>query len=89
MTAFPVAIRWRCSATPTGNRDLRAIAQSSARTVVVNGHNFTVVGVAQKGFDGVELGTPSKIFVPMMMRPQLMPLNSTSSLSFTTGAPAG
>ena len=44
------------------------------KTVAVNGHNFTVVGVAQKGFDGVELGSASQIFVPMMMRPQLMPL---------------
>ncbi|HTB20637.1 MAG TPA: ABC transporter permease, partial [Bryobacteraceae bacterium] len=26
------------------------------KTVAVNGHNFTVVGVAQKGFDGVDLG---------------------------------
>ncbi len=26
------------------------------KTVAVNGHNFTVVGVAQKGFDGVESG---------------------------------
>ena len=40
----------------------------------VNGHNFTLVGVAQKGFDGVELADPSQIFVPIMMRPQLMPL---------------
>jgi predicted permease len=44
------------------------------KTVAVNGHNFTVLGVAQKGFDGVELGTASQVFVPIMMRPQLMPL---------------
>ncbi|HUA19428.1 MAG TPA: ABC transporter permease [Bryobacteraceae bacterium] len=44
------------------------------KTIVVNGHNFTVVGVAQKGFDGVELGFVPQIFVPVMMRPQLMPL---------------
>ncbi len=43
------------------------------KTVVVNGHNFTLVGVAQKGFDGLDLGSPSQMFVPMMMRPQLMP----------------
>src|ERR1700688_619799 len=36
------------------------------KTVAVNGHNFTVVGVAQKGFDGVDLGAPSRIFVPLM-----------------------
>ena len=39
----------------------------------MNGHNFTLVGVAQKGFDGLDLGNPSQIFVPIMMRPQLMP----------------
>jgi len=44
------------------------------KIVAVNGHNFAIVGVAQKGFDGVELGRVSQIFVPMMMRPQLMPL---------------
>jgi predicted permease len=43
------------------------------KNVVVNGHNFTLVGVAQPGFDGLDLGTPSQIFVPIMMRPQLMP----------------
>jgi predicted permease len=43
------------------------------KNVVVNGHNFTLVGVAQKGFDGLDFGTPSQIFVPIMMRPQLMP----------------
>jgi predicted permease len=44
------------------------------KTVTVNGHNFTVVGVAQQGFDGVELGNTSQVFVPIMMRPQLLPL---------------
>jgi predicted permease len=43
------------------------------KNVVVNGHNFTLVGVAQPGFDGLDLGNPSQIFVPIMMRPQLMP----------------
>jgi len=44
------------------------------KPLAVNGHNFTIVGVAQKGFDGVELGTASDVFLPLMMRPQLMPL---------------
>ena len=44
------------------------------KLVVVNGHNFTIVGVAQKGFDGLDLGSASNVFVPVMMRPQLMPL---------------
>jgi predicted permease len=44
------------------------------KTLEVNGHNFTIVGVVQKDFDGVELGSASKVFLPMMMRPQLLPL---------------
>jgi predicted permease len=44
------------------------------KTVAVNGHNFTVVGVAEKGFDGVDISTASQVFVPVMMQPQLMPL---------------
>jgi predicted permease len=47
------------------------------KTVAVNGRNFTVVGVAQKGFDGVDLSGASQVFVPVMMRPQLMPLYET------------
>lgn len=43
------------------------------KTIAVNGHNFTVVGVAQKGFDGVDPGNTTQIFVPVMMRPALMP----------------
>jgi predicted permease len=44
------------------------------KTVEVNGHNFTVIGVAEKGFDGVDLGAATRVFVPVMMRPVLMPL---------------
>ena len=45
------------------------------RKVIVNGNNMVVVGVAQSGFDGVELGNAAKIFVPLMMQPDLMPQN--------------
>jgi len=44
------------------------------KTLEVNGHNFTIVGVAQKDFDGVDPGRRAQIFVPIMMRPELMPL---------------
>jgi putative ABC transport system permease protein len=44
------------------------------KTVAVNGHNFTVAGVAQRGFDGVDPGDAQQIFVPVMMRPALIPL---------------
>ncbi len=41
------------------------------RTAVINGHPFTVVGVVQEGFDGIEIGEPVQVFVPMMMKPQM------------------
>ena len=44
------------------------------RTIVVNGHNMTIVGVAQAGFSGVELEFVPQIFVPMMMKAQVTPL---------------
>jgi predicted permease len=44
------------------------------KTVLVNGHNFTLIGVAQRGFDGLDFGNPTQFFVPIMMQPQLMPL---------------
>jgi predicted permease len=43
------------------------------KTVVVNAHNYTVVGVAQKDFNGIELGRSPQVFVPMMMKPQITP----------------
>ena len=45
------------------------------KRVIVNGNNMTIIGVAQAGFDGVELGNATKIFVPVMMEPDLLPLN--------------
>jgi predicted permease len=44
------------------------------KTVVINGHNMTVIGVAQQGFDGVELGFTTQVFVPVMMKAQMTPL---------------
>ncbi|MGA8027544.1 MAG: ABC transporter permease [Bryobacteraceae bacterium] len=44
------------------------------KTLIVNGRDMTVVGVAEPGFDGVELGHAPKIFVPIMMKAQMTPL---------------
>jgi putative ABC transport system permease protein len=41
-------------------------------TLLLNNYKMTVVGVAQQGFDGVELGFSPKIFVPIMMQPQII-----------------
>jgi predicted permease len=43
------------------------------RTVALNSHAMTVIGVAQPGFDGVELGVPAKVFVPIMMKTEMTP----------------
>jgi predicted permease len=44
------------------------------KTVVINGHSMTVVGVAEQGFDGVELGQRAQIFVPVVMKGPMIPL---------------
>ncbi len=43
------------------------------RTVALNGHNFTVVGVAPKGFHGTEVAYAAELFVPMAMAHQIEP----------------
>ena len=43
------------------------------KTMVLNGHNFTVVGVAARGFDGVEPGSVTELFVPVAMKTWLTP----------------
>jgi predicted permease len=44
------------------------------KTISLNGHNMTVIGVAQAGFDGVQLGHTTRVFVPIMMKAQMTPL---------------
>ena len=41
-------------------------------SLTLNNYKMTIVGVAQAGFDGVELGFSPKIFVPIMMQPQII-----------------
>ncbi len=43
------------------------------RTIDVNGHPMTLVGVAQRGFEGFALMTPSDLFVPMAMKTTVTP----------------
>jgi hypothetical protein len=42
-------------------------------TVRVNDHPMTVIGVAQRGFQGVEVGRVVDVMVPMMMKPEMTP----------------
>ncbi len=41
--------------------------------LLVNGHPLTVLGVAARGFYGLELGTPNDVYVPLAMQPQMGP----------------
>jgi predicted permease len=43
------------------------------RTIALNNQTMTVIGVAQPGFDGVDLGVPAKVFVPIMMKTEMTP----------------
>jgi predicted permease len=49
------------------------------RRIQVNGYPFTIIGVSQAGFDGVEVGTSPQIRVPMMMKHQLTPFYSLNN----------
>jgi predicted permease len=42
-------------------------------TVVVNGKPFTIVGVAESGFEGIELGRPTQVWVPITMKAAVTP----------------
>ncbi len=44
------------------------------RSVHVNAQPMTVIGVAQRGFNGVEVGAAADIFVPMAMKPLMTPV---------------
>jgi predicted permease len=41
------------------------------KDVIVNGRNFTIVGVAPRGFSGTEVVSQSELFFPMAMEAQL------------------
>src|SRR5204862_231516 len=42
-------------------------------SIRLNGTPFTVIGVAATGFDGVDSGLPSNVWVPIMMKPTITP----------------
>jgi len=41
------------------------------KTIQLNAHPFTIVGVSQPGFQGTVVGVALDVFVPVMMQPQL------------------
>jgi len=42
------------------------------KTMILNGHNFTVIGVSGRGFDGIAPGSVTQLFVPITMKPWIM-----------------
>lgn len=42
------------------------------KSLTINKHDMTVIGVAQRGFEGVELGNSPKLFIPVMMQQQIV-----------------
>jgi predicted permease len=48
----------------------------AGKTLTLNNHTMTIIGVAQAGFDGIELGFSPKLFLPITMQPQIMTANS-------------
>jgi predicted permease len=49
--------------------DPRVVGQA----LQINGHSFTILGVAPQHFHSVNAGEPTDLFVPMMMRPLIHP----------------
>ena len=43
------------------------------RTVGINGHPMTVIGVAPEGFSGIEVGRAPALFVPLALQMQVLP----------------
>jgi len=47
--------------------------QAVGRTLIINGHTFTIVGVAPASFTGTTLGARPQVFVPISMRAVVQP----------------
>ena len=43
------------------------------RQLLLNGHNFTIIGVTPPGFNGAQLGVVRNLYVPMMMQAVMRP----------------
>ncbi len=57
-----------------------ASGQIIGRTLLINNYPLTIVGIAQPGFNGLEPGLPTQLFVPIMMTPALFPQNDFSRM---------
>jgi macrolide transport system ATP-binding/permease protein len=50
------------------------------KNILLNGHAFTVVGVAAKQFAGTTVGSPTDVWLPLTMQPAAMPRMSQGVL---------
>jgi predicted permease len=41
--------------------------------LLINGHMFTIIGVSQAGFDGLDIGAVASVRVPVMLKAQMTP----------------
>jgi predicted permease len=60
---------------------LYGLAAVVGESLTVNGQALTIVGVAPRGFEGTTLGTEPRVFVPITMRPRLLPRDRFDSTS--------
>ena len=60
------ARRWRSSATACGNARSAAAPSAIGSGVTVNETAMTIVGVAPERFDGLDLGTLTEVWVPLV-----------------------
>src|SRR4051812_1450734 len=51
------------------------------KTILVNNEPLTVIGVAQEGFDGVNLGRAAQVFVPVTMAGVITPLGDKKDIA--------
>ena len=57
-------------------RRFGARADAVGRSILLNGHPFTVIGITPPGFQGAQLGTSRDLYVPMMMQATMRPPRS-------------
>jgi len=43
------------------------------RSITINNHTFTIIGVSQAGFDGLDIGAVANVRVPIMLKAQMTP----------------
>ena len=55
-------------------------SQIAGKGILLNGHSFTVVGVAAAQFKGTTVGSPTDVWLPLTMQPEAIPRMSHGAL---------